>query len=124
MALDGSLDKECGAVEEIAIPTAWLDPRLRRARDVLATVMRGGGPAGPSLEVRLAASAAFTEIDARGDLPYPPAGRAALDITDAAATRDSLAEARALLLDLIADTAPEIGFGFAYAARELGALDS
>jgi len=112
-------------VEEIVIPTAWLDSRLRRARDVLATVMRGGGPAGPSLEVRLAAAAAFTEIDARGEMPYPPAGRVDLDVTDASVVRGSLAEARALLVDLTADTAPEMGYGLAYAARELAAvLDS
>ncbi len=106
-------------MEELRIPTAWLDPRLREARNTLATIMRGGGAAGLPIALRLAVSNAFSEIQSRSGLPYPPAGETELTVADEAAVRDALGTVRNLLLELVADSPPEQGFGFAYAARSL-----
>jgi len=109
-------------MEELTIPTAWLDPRLRQVRDVLAAVMSGGVPVGLPIELRLAASAAFTEIECRSELPYPPAGDPNPHLSSETAVLVALANARNTLLSLIGDAPPEQGYGFAFAAREIAVV--
>ena len=56
---------------ELTFPTAPEPPRVAAARAALATVLEHGGAL--PLPTRLAAAAAFNELEARADLPYPPA---------------------------------------------------
>jgi hypothetical protein len=103
---------------EFTIPTASLSDELSAARDALATVMTWGGAL--PIELRLATSAAFTELEVREDLPYPPAVPAGADpqLTLASATA-LLARARDLIRDDIADAEPRRATGLGFAAREL-----
>jgi hypothetical protein len=107
-------------MSELTIPTAALSDRLSAARDILATVTTWGSAL--PIELRLAAASAFTELEVREDLPYPPAVPAADDpqLTVASATA-LLASARDLIRDDMADAEPRRAVGLGFAARELTA---
>lgn len=103
---------------ELTIPTAAEPPRVAAARSALATVMERGGAL--QLPVRLAAAAAFNELELRAELPYPPARP--LDVR-AELTADAafglLTAARDAITAEIGDADPGRAVGLAFAAREL-----
>jgi len=102
----------------LTFPTAAQSTELAAARDIIVTVTTWGSAL--PIELRLAAASAFSELEIREDLPFPPAVPAADDpqLTAASATA-LLARARDLLRDDIGDAAPRRAAGLGFAAREL-----
>jgi hypothetical protein len=100
------------------INTADIGEELARARDTFATVMTWGKHL--PIQLRLAAAAAFNELETRADLPYPPASPAAADpgLTLESASAH-LADVRQVLVDLLPHVPPAQAYGLAFAAREL-----
>ena len=108
---------------DLNIPVAAEPARLASARSSLATVCEWGGSL--PLALRLAAAAAMAELEARADLPYPPAQ---VPVEDPVLTPERavalLASARASLAEEIPDADPVTTVGLAFAVRELDtALD-
>lgn len=103
---------------ELTYPMAAQPPRVAAARAALATVLAHGRAL--PIPLRLATASAFTELEARAELPYPPAEPYQLSApltADAAA--GLLTAARDAITAEIGDADPRSAVGLAFAAREL-----